>query len=197
MKALKAILVTFLLVLIATPAFAARHRPVMRSYDSSMMQPSFYIGVAGGMVSTDVPTLDAAAVSTPATNANSVFIGYEFNKYVAAELGYTAFNNLEVGADTVVKTTAPSLSVVGMLPMGQVADLFAKVGYASTSTIVSSGGVDGNAQTLGGATYGGGVQFNLGRHMNLRLAYDVYKITTDGTTNYTNNVSSLGVMVRF
>ncbi len=197
MKALKLIFVSLIMVMVATPALAARHRMVTRTYSESSMQPNFYIGVAGGMVGTDVPTQDAAAVSTPATNANSVFIGYAFNKYIAAEVGYTSFNNLELGADTLLKTTAPSISVVGMLPMADVASLFVKGGYASTSTTVTTGGVDGTAQALGGATYGGGLQFNMGRHANLRLAYDVYKLTTDGTNSYTHNVSSLGVMFRF
>lgn len=198
MKAIKIIIASVALALVASPAFAAKSRGT-KSYEpaSSMMQAKFYIGVSGGVVSTDVPTLDAALISKPATNANAVFIGYDFNKYAGAELGYTSFNNLELGADTVVKSTAASLSVVGKLPMGQVADLFVKAGYASTSTQVDVGAVSGTAQTLGGATYGGGVQFNLGKHMNVRLAYDVYKITPDGTNNYTNNVSSLGVMFRF
>lgn len=199
MKAIKIIIASIALALAATPAFAAKSRTMYSASSDSGMQPKWYIGVSGGVVSTDVPTLDAVAVSKPATNANSVFFGYDFNKYVGVEAGYTSFNNLELGANTVVKTTAPSLSVVGKLPMGQVADLFVKAGYASTTSTAYVSGVAGTAQTYGSATYGGGVQFNLGKHMNLRLAYDVFKIqdTATNPTTYTHNVSSVGVLVRF
>jgi OmpA-OmpF porin, OOP family len=193
MKATKIIIASLLLALVSTSALAARRGGSYDRYDSSM-QPNTYIGLSGGQTSTDISN-----VSTTAT-AYSVFLGYSFNKFVAAELAYTKLGSLDLGsllAGATLDMTASSLSLVGSLPMGQMASLYGKVGYASTASTVSTASATGTTQTQTGAVVGAGVQFNLGKNMNLRVSYDRYSISTDGTTTNVATVPSVGVMFRF
>jgi len=189
MKITKIIIASLLLALVSAPAFAARNRMSYDNYNSNQ-QPNVYIGLSGGKTSTDIPN-----ISTTAT-AYSVFAGYSFNRFVSTEIAYTNLGNLDLGSPDTLKMTAASLSLVGYIPMGQTVSLFGKAGYASTSAQAEIGGVLGTVYTQSGATLGAGLQFNIKNNMNIRLAYDNYKIT-DGTTIYNANMPNLAVMFRF
>jgi len=123
----------------------------------------WYVGLSGGLASVDlnIKDFDAVAVHDQAallqnindalgtaldsgTSFNStlddsdtswgVQVGYRFNKYVAAELGYVNFGKAIYKAQTVVDTgvvdpqsldirtrftsTGPTISIVGMYPVG-------------------------------------------------------------------------------
>jgi len=181
---MKTIIAVLLLTTAMSPAMAAK------SYDSDMRTPKIYIGVSGGKDSTDIP-----AISTSST-AYSVFAGYAFNNYVAAELGYTSFGSLDLGTPDTMKSSAANLSVVGSLPLGKAVSLFGKVGYASTVTELTVGGITLPTESTGNATYGAGIQFNFGQRVAMRLGYDNYKIMV-GTVNYNSNLASLGFMFKF
>jgi len=190
------VIATVLSVFIATPALAAKPKPYYDSYDSrdsyaSGKPAKMYIGISGGQHKTDEPTL------TTTSTAYSVFAGYNFNDYIGAELAYNNLGKLEVVPGTVdLKSTAASLSLLASAPMGKMAAVYIKGGYASTSTILVTSGVDGTTDTNNGATYGAGLQLNMGHRAAVRLGYDVYKMLS-GTTNYNSSVASLGVLFKF
>jgi len=193
MKALKIIAISLLLVLASSPALAAKSR-VNYERNDPYQQPSIYLGLNIGKTSTDIPNNNNSATSF------SLFAGYSFNRFVSTELAFPNLGNLEMGTilgnKVTMRMTAASLSIVGYIPMGQTVSLYGKAGFASTSTQVEWGSTVGNAYSQSGATIGAGVQFNISKHMNIRLAYDNYKINT-GTTTYNANVPNVAFMVRF
>jgi hypothetical protein len=188
-------------IFVATPAMAARSQrsyDSYDSYDSSRMSRAnkMYIGVSGGQHSTDITNLSASSTQTTST-AYSVFAGYSFSEFVAAELAYSNFGAIDlVTPTTTMKGTAGSASLVASLPMGKAASLFVKGGYASTTTEVTASGVVAPTDTLGAPTYGAGIQFNAGNRVGIRIGYDTYRMLV-GTTHYNSNVASLGLLFKF
>jgi len=192
---MKKFIIALLFVFVATPALAARSYDAYdrKSHRSSASKTSkVYIGISGGQNKVDDPT------NTNTSTGYSVFAGYSFNDYVAAELAYTNFGKLDtdVTTSTVLNSNAGSFSLVGSLPMGRFVSLFGKVGYASTTTEISVASVASPTESQTGATYGAGVQFNLGQTVAIRLGIDKYKIMVNALT-YDSNFSNLGVMVKF
>lgn len=128
------------------------------------------------------------------------FVGYQFNRYMAAEafyadLGRTQLRGNDI-ANTDLKTTAYGASLVGMLPLTAWFAPFAKIGAASWET-----DVDGN---LGDASldlqdndgfdpvYGLGAQFNFSPVL-IRAEYERYDLDSD----YTIDTFSASVGLRF
>jgi len=182
---MKTIITALLLALVASPAFAAKS-----SYDSRGKTSSAYIGISGGQ-----NKVDATGVTNTST-AYSVFGGYSFNDYVGVELAYTNFGSLDFGSNITLDSNAGSLSVVGSLPLGKAVSLFAKAGYASTTTQFTAIGIKLASESTSGAALGAGVQFNLGQRVGIRLGYDRYKVML-GTLIYDSNLASLGVLFKF
>jgi opacity protein-like surface antigen len=199
------VIATALSLCVAAPAFAARSGNYYDPYDSRdhsnrndriSRSTKMYIGISGGQQSTDIPNLSATSTNTSST-AYSVFAGYSFNDYFAAELAYANFGSIDLITPTdTMKSSAGSLSAVASMPLGRVASLFIKGGYASTTTEVTSSGVVLPSDSTSGGTYGAGIQFNAGRSMGIRIGYDTYRMLV-GTTNHNANVASLGVMFKF
>lgn len=183
---MKKIIATLMFVLVASPALAAR------SHDSDNQKRASkgYIGVSGGQNKVDDPSI------TTSTTGYSVFAGYSFNNFVAAELAYTNFGTLDLGSSTTLAGNATSLSAVGTLPLGKIFSLFGKVGYANTSTIINVSGTALPAETVSGATYGAGFQFNMGQRAAVRISYDSYNIMFS-TVTYRSNLASLGLLFKF
>ena len=183
---MKTIIAALIFVLVASPAFAAR------AYDSDnrMRMSKGYIGVSGGQNKVVDPSI------TTSTTAYSIFAGYAFNNFVAAELAYTNFGSLDLGSSSTLTGNAASLSAVGTLPLGKVFSVFGKVGYANTSTIIDVSGTALPAETVSGATYGAGFQFNMGHRASVRISYDSYNIMFS-TVTYRSNLASLGLLFKF
>jgi len=82
------------------------------------------------------------------------------------------------------------------MPLGKVASLFVKGGYASTSTEQTLSGVVQPSESASGGAYGAGIQFNAGSRVGIRLGYDSYPMISN-LVSYRSNVSSLGLMFKF
>lgn len=191
---MKKLIAALMLVLVATPALAARSYDMYdrKSSRSSAKTSKAYIGVSGGQ-----NKVDQAAITNNSTGY-SVFAGYSFNDYVAAEVAYTNFGKLDIdtATETVLNSNAGSLSLVGTLPMGRFVSLFGKVGYASTTTEISIATVTAPTETQSGALIGAGLQFNMGQTVAIRVGYDRYKIML-ATETYDSNFTNLGIMFKF
>ena len=92
-------------------------------------------------------------------------LGYKFNPYVGVE-GEAAFGvsgDTTSGVDVDLKHEVGAY-VVGFMPVSPKADLFARVGYSSTSFDTSVGDVDGD-----GVAYGFGGQYHFTDKDGVRL----------------------------
>jgi OOP family OmpA-OmpF porin len=144
-----------------------------------------YIGLSAGQNKMDVSGVKESI-------AFSVFGGYSYNEYIAAELAYVNFGSADTNtAGVSLKGSAASLSAVGSYPLGTDFSLFAKLGYASTS-IEATGG---SSETKDDLTYGIGAQYNASRDIGVRLAYDSYRVGKTNTKD--SNLLSIGVLFKF
>lgn len=114
-----------------------------------------------------------------------VEVGYDFNKYVSAELGYTSFGTVFDSGDgslqVTQKSNAITLSVLGTVPLGEWFGLFGRVGYARYDTN-NTGAVEGvRVDDENGNTpfWGAGVNVNLSEEFTLRLEYQNYADLSD------------------
>jgi len=144
-----------------------------------------YIGVSAGQ-----NKLDFSGVKS--STAYSVFGGYSFTDYIAAELAYVDFGSADIDGGGTAKGNAVSLSAVGSLPLGKDFSLFAKLGYATVKA-EATGIASENKDDV---TYGVGAQYNASRNVGVRLGYDIYRVKV-GTETKDSALWTLGALFKF
>lgn len=175
---MKRIIAAFLLsAALAAPAFAA--------------DEGFYIGANVGQSSTDKYPFD-----TKTGTAFSVLGGYQFMKYVAAEVQYNNLGSPKALDGTKIKIDGYSVAAVGIYPFNDQWSIFAKLGYASTKL---GSPVD---HSKSDPTWGIGAKFNIDRAWGVRVNYDQYKVETSDAASppsekATTSVPSIGVVYKF
>lgn len=112
-------------------------------------------------------------------------VGYDFNKNLGVELGYTSFGTLfdttQNSLNLSQKSNAITLSVLGSLPVNEWFGVYGRLGYARYDTN-NSGAVDGVAvEDESGNTpmWGAGVKFMLNEQFALRVEYQNYADLSD------------------
>jgi len=186
---------------------------------------TWYLGAGLGQSRGDVDNSTVGAVlsgtgttATAISNSNNatsgkVFLGYQFNKYIAAEggffrLGEYKFNATTAPAGTLagsLKNTAGwDLDVVGTLPiMPDRFLLLARLGVQSSKT--SDLFVGTGAAALGRAPsknlvsykYGAGAEFDFTRNVGARVEWERYRVS-DGISGKLNvNMISGSLLYRF
>jgi opacity protein-like surface antigen len=107
-------------------------------------------------------------------------IGYQFNQYWSAELGYTSFGTLLKSHDNNVnasqKADAWTLSAVGTFPIGDRFGIFGRVGAARYETN-NSGTVQGvrvKDEQQVKPYFGAGAKFDVTDHFLIRAEYQLY-----------------------
>lgn len=150
--------------------------------------------------------------------------GYRFNRYVAGELGLVQYGELVSSAradldfdgtgnfvptnlELAFSVGGPLISVIGILPLQDKFELYARAGYLFASTEREftsrvggergvSGSAKGDSQVL---VYGGGFSWNINQVYSVRAEYqiidDVGESSRTGTEDLNN--LSLGLIVRF
>lgn len=180
---LEKIIVTVLLLMVSTASYAAR------SYSNDdydlRSTAKFHIGAGLGSMKTDIPNLSARSVSW------SLFAGTEINRFLAVEVAYTNLGSTDLGGDAKLKGTTYSLNLVGNIPVTKAVSMFAKFGFANTGVYTETAGVTGTTYSTSAPTIGLGVRAAVSKKMDVRIAYDNYKFTTDNST--TNNADITGV----
>jgi len=126
-----------------------------------------YVGLGIGQSSTDTYNL-----STKTATAFSIYAGYQFMKYVAAEVQYNDFGSPTATGGSSFKIDGYSVAAVGTLPLNDQWALQAKLGYAATKL----GSPINN--TKNDIVYGIGGQFSATQNWGVRLAYDMYSVET-------------------
>lgn len=136
--------------------------------------------------------------------------GYQHNDHFAVEFAYVDLGSLEYSAFTTVtdgvevadaelglesSATGPVVSMLGILPIGDRFSLFGRVGLSfmsakGTARIAIDGTSERARQTSqkSDPVFGAGVEFSLGKHAAIRLAWDRYLDV--GTEDVTGDVDS-------
>jgi len=188
---------------------------------------TWYLGIGAGQARASVDNGSVATVlngtgttATAITNssnatAGKAFLGYQFNKYIAAEGGY-----FRLGDFTFDATTAPAgtlhgslknragynLDAVGTVPV--VADKFlllARVGVQTSKTSDLFNGT-GSAAILANPSpsknqvsykYGAGAEFDFTKNIGVRAEWERYRVS-DGFSGKVNvNLVSGSLLYRF
>lgn len=178
--------------LIALPAAAQMRAPALSSA---------YIGASVGQSKFEVDCGGTPVCDTKDT-AFRLFGGYQFNRSIAAELGYASLGKAhfaDVGGSADLKADAWDLSAIGSLPVGPVS-LFGRLGvYRATAKF--SGDARGEETSMG-LTWGFGAQYDFTRNLGVRAEWQRYngvEAREEGGASDDGNIDalSIGVVFRF
>lgn len=171
-------------------------------------EPGFYVGASIGNAGIEVEgnDPDLGDIDDRDFDGDDVgyklLAGYRFVPYFGVEASWNDFGTpddaTEIGnvpIETEFETDGFDLSLMGILPLGESFDLFAKAGYFvwDVEGRASSAGVAASVQDDGeDLTYGAGAQWNPGR-FGLRAEYQIYDIESVDDVWFL----SLGALFRF
>src|SRR5688572_22480650 len=130
-----------------------------------------YVGVHAGESNFDI-ACDAPLNCDEKDKAYKLALGWQFNRYIAAEVAYNDLGqaNLEAGAFVAhLHATAYELSAVGTYPLGDVFSLLGRLGVLQANT--KYGGALGGEHSSKATTFGFGVQLDFTRNVTLRLQW--------------------------
>lgn len=113
----------------------------------------------------------------------SLFLGYQFNDYVALELGYTTTGELTIGtvapiaASAFVDAKGGKLALLPQIPIGTLGAIFGKIGVFAADTEIGAdapalGFSARDSGTTGALVYGIGGAINLGRNVSVRVEWE-------------------------
>lgn len=175
----KLIAILFLFTASATSAFAA--------------DQGWYIGLDAGQSNTNTIPL-----STSTGTAVDIVGGYQFTKYVGAEVTYMDLGSPtlalgQVGGGVSAKIDGYTLRAVGTYPFNDMWSIFGKLGAAHTKF----GGNVG--KTKNDVTYGVGGQYNFTPNWGVNVQYNVYSVEGPAPLNQkaNSNVATIGVQYKF
>jgi hypothetical protein len=214
----------------AAPKKRTRNANRIGAYGGALIGQSNFSGDQSENEAGLIDTLEGAGV--PLRNVRSetedsdlgyqATFGYRFNRYFAAELGLAQFGTLEstaraemdfgtgfVPASVSLRFSAggPIISAIGILPLGEKAELYGRLGYLFTSSERElSSRVDGQAGSFGSAkgdsqnpVYGIGFAWHINQVYSVRAEFQ--KIDNLGQENRTGEedltIMALGLIVRF
>jgi OOP family OmpA-OmpF porin len=147
----------FIFALIAASAFAIT--PAM-AQDSG-----FYVGAGIGDFGVDVDGFSGSDTGF------KVFGGYQFMKYLGVELEYLDGGTVE-DFGTEIDVSGFNLSGMGILPVGEKFNLFAKLGMIFWDADVSGGGSDSGEDF----SWGIGAGYSFTDQFGMRLEYQGFEI---------------------
>jgi OmpA-OmpF porin, OOP family len=124
-----------------------------------------------------------------------ILAGYQFNRNLAAEIGYHNFGAAKFtgpGFDEKVEGSAWELVGIGAFPLGNAFAVYGKLGgyYGKFE-----GG--GASDTNTGLTFGIGGQFDVARNIGLRLEWQRYNDMGENDAKADVDVMSFGIVYRF
>lgn len=144
------------------------------------------VSAAGFSIGADAGRTEAKKYCEHITNCEDsdhggkIDVGYEFNKNWGLELGYTSFGTIFNSKDNAFTAKqdshAVTLSVTGLVPIGDMWGVYARAGYARYNTNSSGTVVGVPVRDKSGNTpmYGLGVRLDLSENFALRLEYQDY-----------------------
>ena len=169
----------------------------------------WYVGASAGQskAKDSCPNSIPVGVSCDDTSgAYGVFGGYQFNKYLGAELGYTDLGEVTasgLGTTETIKVKGIELLGVGTFPINPQFEVYGKVGVffwdLKDSCAGTLCGFSSQSDTGTDLTYGLGAKFNFTKNVGVRVQYQRYKdIGNEATTGKDDvDVISVGVVFKF
>ena len=217
MQSWKNILVTVLLALAATAAWGA---------PAAEPTGTWYLGLGAGQSRGSIDNSSVNSVfngtgttATATSTSNNptggkAFLGYQFNKYIAAEGGYFRLGKFNVNAvtapagtvnGTLSNTIGWNLDVVGTAPIVQDKFLLlARLGVQSskTSDLFSGTGAAGAiglapSKNLVSYKYGAGAEFDFTKNIGVRAEWERYRVSDGISGNVNVNMVTGSLLYRF
>jgi OmpA-OmpF porin, OOP family len=197
------------LALISVAALAAPSMSMAQSTMSTMTsmgpEAGWYVGGSIGQSKIDCSTGGVAGVSCDDSDtAFRVLGGYQFNKYLGAELGYADLGKATIsgaGLSASVEAKAWDLVGVGRLPLADRFSLFGKLGMYRADSDLSSNTplIPASSDTNTDITYGVGAQYDFNKNLGVRAEWQQYKKVGSDSTGGEGDVDvmSIGVVYRF
>lgn len=138
---------------------------------------SFVVGASAGQT-----TLEASAGARFDIDDTGykAFFGYRFFRYVGVELAYTDFGKFEETVDSTsieATATAPAVWVIGVLPVHQRLELFAKLGFGfwnTEVTLTENGTSQSGDENGSNLCYGVGLGVQFTELVGMRLEWEAY-----------------------
>jgi OmpA-OmpF porin, OOP family len=150
------------------------------------MDSGFYVGAGGGRVKGEFSCV--ATCDNKDTTWHG-YVGYQINRHLAIEGGYSDFGSIESTgsifgstATARVDTTAVELAMLGIAPFTEKFSAYIKLGmYRYDSDAVLTGAVIGTSNAKGTEfTIGMGLQYSITDHIGARLEWQRYNDVSSG-----------------
>ena len=188
-------------VLLAVPSVGMA-QGTMGSMKSAVTGPDsgWYAGGSLGQSKGDCGSGFAGSSCDDSDTAFKIFGGYQFNKYLGAELGYAALGDVKATfptGDVTVEAKAWDVMAVGTFPVADRFNVFGKLGWFRADSDAS--GLASGSDSSSGLTYAIGAGYDFTRNFGLRAEWQRY--TDVGGNNVGGetdaDVMSIGVVYRF
>ena len=187
---------------VAVFAFAASGVTVPPLAVAQAADAGWYAGVSLGQSKADCASGLGATSCDDTDSAWKILGGYQFSRYLGAELGYQDLGkvNATVGASSAsVKTKAWDLAAVGTLPIADKFSAFGKLGMYRADSDLSSDVLASGSESKSDLTYGLGLQYDFTRSVGMRGEWQRFqKVGGDDVGGESDiDVMSVGVLYRF
>jgi len=160
----------------------------------------WYAGLHIGQTSADVDCTGGTSCDDEDT-AWRILGGYQFNKNLAAELGYSNGGEVSLsgaGVSATIETTLWELVAVGSWPFTPNFSAYGKLGMYLGDTELSGTGVSNESESNTGLTYGLGVRWDFTKNLGVRAEYQIYSDVGGGNIGESDiDIISVGVIWKF
>jgi len=195
------------LLAIAAPASMAQMSPAPRrsAPEKTYAQPErnfgdsllTYVGVGVGATQFDVVCPTAAACDETGVGGR-IYAGGQFNRHLGLEVAYANLGRPDGTGGGTRRSQGVGLSLVGILPVGSVGELNARLGTFYTrsqnSGILAS--TYGSSAKGFGLAFGAGAGINLTPNIQLRVDWDRHNLEIDGRDTHVDMLAA-GLRFRF
>ena len=138
---------------------------------AQMSMSSAYIG--GGLGQSKFKCSGTFNCTDDKDTAFKIFGGYQFNKNIAAEVGYTDLGKAKGTGSAEAKATAWELDAVGSFPVWQQLSILGRLGFYYGEGKLSGTGADNKKNTTD-LTYGLGLGWDFNQNLGVRGEWQRY-----------------------
>ena len=170
---------------------------------AAAQEPGFYAGISVGQskYNNQCDGIPSGVTCDENTTTYKLFGGYQFNRNLAVELGYSPelakASASGLGLNLDAKASALEVVAIPSLPLGDFS-LFAKLGlYAAETKLSSNVGPDAT-DSNSSWTAGAGAGYSFTKNLGARLEWQRYnKVGGDNTVKSDVDVFNVGLLYRF
>ena len=171
---------------------------------AAAQEPGFYAGISVGQskFNNQCDGTPSGVTCDENTTTYKLFGGYQFNRNIAVEAGYTdRLGKLEIsgfGQRADVTARAFEVLAVPALPLNESFSVYGKIGlYAASSDVSSSTGVSTSESNTGG-TIGLGAAWHFNKNLAARVDWQRYgKVGGDTVGEADIDTFNIGLLYRF